>query len=92
LLRFCFVTVLFCFVLFHVLKPLIASLLLPFSILKLLLILYYSFMSIKYNVMHGFTSFRVPQKLKLRHIKLFVMATASLNLPMTVGAQHNDVS
>jgi hypothetical protein len=49
-------------------------------------------MSIKYNVMQGFTSFHVPQKLKLRHIKLFVMATASLNLLMTVGAQDNEVS
>jgi len=42
--------------------------------------------------MHGFTPFDVPQKLKLCHTKLFVMTTASLNLPMTVGAHGNEVS
>jgi len=36
--------------------------------------------------------FTFQKKLKPRHTKLFVMATASLNPPMTVGAQGNEVS
>jgi hypothetical protein len=50
------------------------------------------YLSINYNIMHGFTPFHVAQKLKLHHTKLFVVATASLNLPMTLGAQGNEVS
>ena len=42
--------------------------------------------------MHGFTPFYVAQKLRLRHTKLFVVATASLNPPVTAGAQGNEVS
>lgn len=48
-------------------------------------------LSIKYSIMHGFTPFHVAQKLKLRHTKLFVMARASLNLPMTGVAEGNEV-
>jgi len=69
------------------------SLVLLFSVLKFFFrtVLFF-FLSIKYAIMHGFTPFYVAQKLKLRHTKLFVVATASLNLPMTVGAQGNEVS
>jgi hypothetical protein len=84
-----------CYGFFHVLKPLIrvVPLLYCSSVFNIFArIILFFHLSIKYNIMHGFTLFYVPQKLKPRHTKLFVMATASLNLPLTVGAQGNEVS